>query len=94
MNPTERQEIADRWVQARDADYVPGMEIIAGQDCGLIHDIVPAAEIVGPNRATGGRNLAALGPGERDRGDDILIFSAARLPDQMFHWKALVQSSS
>ena len=45
-SPTERQAVAGRWRQARDAGDVDGMEIIAGQDCGLIHDVVPAGEIV------------------------------------------------
>ncbi len=42
----ERRSVADRWAQARDEGRIDGMEIITGQDCGLIHDVLPAAEVV------------------------------------------------
>jgi NAD(P)H-dependent flavin oxidoreductase YrpB (nitropropane dioxygenase family) len=46
LPPAEREAIAARWVQARAAGRTEDMEVIAGQDCGLIHEVLPAAEVV------------------------------------------------
>ncbi len=46
LPPAERETIAARWVQARMEGRTDDMEVIAGQDCGLIHEIFPAAEVV------------------------------------------------
>jgi nitronate monooxygenase len=44
--PSEREAIAARWVQARAEGRREDTEIIAGQDCGLIRELLPAAEVV------------------------------------------------
>jgi nitronate monooxygenase len=44
--PAEREAIAARWAQARAEGRTEDTEIIAGQDCGLIHELLPVAEIV------------------------------------------------
>ena len=42
----ERDAIGARWVQARAEGRTDDTEIIAGQDCGLIRELLPAAAIV------------------------------------------------
>jgi nitronate monooxygenase len=42
----ERATIAAHWARARSEGRTDDMEIIAGQDCGLIHEILPVAEVV------------------------------------------------
>jgi enoyl-[acyl-carrier protein] reductase II len=42
----ERDAIGARWVQARTEGRKDDTEIIAGQDCGLIHELLPAAAVV------------------------------------------------
>jgi NAD(P)H-dependent flavin oxidoreductase YrpB (nitropropane dioxygenase family) len=42
----ERAALAERWAQARAEGRMQETEYIAGQDAGLIHDIVPAADII------------------------------------------------
>jgi enoyl-[acyl-carrier protein] reductase II len=46
LRPAEREAIAARWAQARSEGRTDDMEVIAGQDCGLIHEVLPAAEVV------------------------------------------------
>jgi NAD(P)H-dependent flavin oxidoreductase YrpB (nitropropane dioxygenase family) len=46
LGAPERAEIAGRWSQAAAAGTVEDMVILAGQDCGLIRDVLPAGEIV------------------------------------------------
>jgi enoyl-[acyl-carrier protein] reductase II len=46
LPPAERETIAARWAQARTEGRTDDMEVIAGQDCGLIHEVLPAAEVV------------------------------------------------
>jgi nitronate monooxygenase/enoyl-[acyl-carrier protein] reductase II len=43
---SEREALAARWVQARTEGRREESEIIAGQDCALIHDVLPAGEVV------------------------------------------------
>ena len=43
---SERDAIAARWVQARGEGRREETEIIAGQDCGLIRELLPAAAVV------------------------------------------------
>ena len=43
---SERDAIAARWVQARAEGRREETEIIAGQDCGLIRELLPAAAVV------------------------------------------------
>jgi NAD(P)H-dependent flavin oxidoreductase YrpB (nitropropane dioxygenase family) len=43
---SERDALAARWREARAAGRREDTEIIAGQDCGLIRDVLPAAEVV------------------------------------------------
>ncbi|MDQ3703104.1 MAG: nitronate monooxygenase [Chloroflexota bacterium] len=40
------QRIAAQWEEAQARDDVEGMVILAGQDCGLIHEVLPAGEVV------------------------------------------------
>ena len=42
----ERVELADRWAPARAEARMDETEFIAGQDCGLIREVLPAADIV------------------------------------------------
>ena len=42
----QRAELAQRWAHARAEARIEETEFIAGQDCGLIHEVLPAAEIV------------------------------------------------
>lgn len=42
----ERQALAARWAQARMEGRREESEIIAGQDCALIHEVLPAGEVV------------------------------------------------
>lgn len=46
LDPAERESIAKRWAQARAEGRSEDTEIIAGQDCGLIRELLPAAEVV------------------------------------------------
>jgi nitronate monooxygenase len=46
MDEAGRKEIAARWASARAEGRADDMLILAGQDSGLIHEILPAAEIV------------------------------------------------
>jgi nitronate monooxygenase len=43
---SEREALAARWTQARADGRREDTEIIAGQDCGLIRELLPAAEVV------------------------------------------------
>ena len=43
---TERAALADRWARARAEGRMQDTEYIAGQDCGLIRDVRPAADVV------------------------------------------------
>jgi nitronate monooxygenase len=46
LGPAHREAMAARWQQARAEGRMEETEIIAGQDCGLIRDVLPAAEVV------------------------------------------------
>jgi NAD(P)H-dependent flavin oxidoreductase YrpB (nitropropane dioxygenase family) len=46
LPPAEREALAARWAEARAAGRTDDMEVIAGQDCGLIHEVLPAADVV------------------------------------------------
>ena len=46
LSPAERDALATRWAQARAEGRSDDAEIIAGQDCGLIREVVPAADVV------------------------------------------------
>jgi NAD(P)H-dependent flavin oxidoreductase YrpB (nitropropane dioxygenase family) len=46
LDPTERQSIAAAWAQARGDGRKDDTEIIAGQDCGLIHEVLTASDVV------------------------------------------------
>ena len=46
LEPAEREAIATGWAQARAEGRTEETEIIAGQDCGLIHELLTAAEVV------------------------------------------------
>jgi nitronate monooxygenase len=46
LSPAERAAVAARWAQARAEGRTDDMEVIAGQDCGLIHEVLSAAEVV------------------------------------------------
>lgn len=46
LAPAERETLATRWAQARGEGRTDETEIIAGQDCGLIRDVLPAAEVM------------------------------------------------
>lgn len=46
LDEAERQSIATRWGQARAEGRRDDSEIIAGQDCGLIRELLPAADVV------------------------------------------------
>ena len=46
LGPAERDAMAGRWAQARAEGRMQETEIIAGQDCGLIREVLPAAEVV------------------------------------------------
>jgi nitronate monooxygenase len=46
MDPSARDALAARWAHARAEGRAQDTEVIAGQDCGLIRDIRPAADIV------------------------------------------------
>ncbi|MFI5325462.1 MAG: NAD(P)H-dependent flavin oxidoreductase [Candidatus Rokuibacteriota bacterium] len=43
---SDRDAIAARWTQARSEGPPEDTEVIAGQDCGLIRELMPAAEVV------------------------------------------------
>lgn len=43
---SDRDAIAARWAQARAEGPPEDTEVIAGQDCGLIRELLPAAEVV------------------------------------------------
>jgi len=42
----QRAELANRWAEARAEARMEETEFIAGQDCGLIRDVLPAADVV------------------------------------------------
>jgi nitronate monooxygenase len=44
--PDERAALAARWADARMQGRRDDTEVIAGQDCGLIHEVLSAAEVV------------------------------------------------
>lgn len=46
LKDDERAKLAEGWAQARDAGRMQETEFIAGQDCGLIRGILPAAEVI------------------------------------------------
>ena len=46
LAPAEREALAARWAQARAEGRREESELIAGQDCGLIRELLPAAEVV------------------------------------------------
>ena len=46
MDEPTRREIAARWAQARVEGRTEEMMILAGQDCGLIREVLPAGEVV------------------------------------------------
>ena len=46
LPPAQRESIATSWAQARVEGRREDTEIIAGQDCGLIRELLPAAEVV------------------------------------------------
>jgi NAD(P)H-dependent flavin oxidoreductase YrpB (nitropropane dioxygenase family) len=46
MTPEQRAAVRETWAEALRAGRFDETPILAGQDCGLIHEILPAAEIV------------------------------------------------
>ena len=46
MTQTQRDAVRDAWTDARLAGRFDEIPLLAGQDCGLIHEILPAAEVV------------------------------------------------
>ncbi|MGH2352086.1 MAG: nitronate monooxygenase, partial [Chloroflexota bacterium] len=46
LDAASRQQIASRWAQARADGRRNEMIILAGQDSGLIHEVLPAGEVV------------------------------------------------
>ena len=46
LSPTQREEIAAQWAQARQDGRAQDTEVIAGQDCGIIREVLPAAAVV------------------------------------------------
>lgn len=46
MPQAERAALAQRWAAARTDARMQETEFIAGQDCGLIHEVLPAAEVM------------------------------------------------
>jgi NAD(P)H-dependent flavin oxidoreductase YrpB (nitropropane dioxygenase family) len=46
LPPSERDAVAACWRAARVEGWRDDTEAIAGQDCGLIHELLPAAEVV------------------------------------------------
>jgi NAD(P)H-dependent flavin oxidoreductase YrpB (nitropropane dioxygenase family) len=46
LDQAKRESIATQWAKARAEGVSEETEIIAGQDCGLIREVLPAAEVV------------------------------------------------
>jgi hypothetical protein len=46
LKPEERHALAAQWARARAEGRREDSEIIAGQDCGFIREVLPAAQVV------------------------------------------------
>lgn len=57
----ERRALAQRWAQARAEGRIEDCAILAGEDSGLIHEVLPAAEVVRRTVAEAQQILERLG---------------------------------